>query len=154
MCQFSAFADNTRDARQGEDLVVSTAPHGGSHWLTEPGKPDCAVCIPDSAVLAVQIPNQPVRGANFAQRKIAAASEQKKQALMTNNTRRGTILNTLQQTIINDFPVVPLWFGCFWETYNTTNYIGFPTATNYFARGGPQNGADLELALLSIRRSR
>jgi len=62
--------------------------------------------------------------------------------------------DTLQQTVINDFPVVPLWFGCFWETYNTTNYLGFPTATNYFARGGPQNGADLELALLSIRRSR
>ena len=58
MCQFSAYADNTRDAVQGEDLVISQAPHGGSHWLTEPGKPDCAVCIPDSAVLAVQIPNQ------------------------------------------------------------------------------------------------
>jgi hypothetical protein len=66
MCQFSAYAEQTRDARQGEDLVVSMAPHGSSHWLTGPGKPDIAVCIPNQAPLAIQIAgSDEVRGGNF-----------------------------------------------------------------------------------------
>lgn len=65
MCQFSATADNQRDARQGEDLRVTKAPHGGSNWLTSVGKTNCAVCIPNTAVLAVQLPDQQTRGCNF-----------------------------------------------------------------------------------------
>src|SRR6266851_4294907 len=66
MCQYSAYAEWTRDARQGEDLVVTNAPHAGSHWLTEPGKPQIAVCIPNQAPLAVQVAGSTeVRGANF-----------------------------------------------------------------------------------------
>jgi hypothetical protein len=69
MCQFSALAENTRDARQGEDLVVSMAPHASSHWLTEPGKPDVAVCIPHDAPLALQIAgSSEVRGGRFEHR--------------------------------------------------------------------------------------
>ena len=67
MCMYSATTENSRDARQGEDLVVSPAPHGQSNWLTERGKPDIAVCTPHTAVLAVQYPNQEVRGATFEQ---------------------------------------------------------------------------------------
>lgn len=68
MCQYSAYAEDTRDAQKGETLVISTAPHGGSHWLTEPGAPDVAVCIPQFATLAVQIAgSSEVRGATFEQ---------------------------------------------------------------------------------------
>ena len=67
MCMYSVTAGNSRDARQGEDLIVTRAPHGGSNWLTEEGKSDFAVCVPDTAVLAVQLPNQSVRGASFEQ---------------------------------------------------------------------------------------
>jgi hypothetical protein len=65
MCMFSATAENQRDARVGEDLVVSRAPHGVSKWLTAPGVPDCAVCNPDTAILAIQVPGGTVRGASF-----------------------------------------------------------------------------------------
>lgn len=69
MCQYSATAENMRDAREGEDLVIAPAPHGTSKWLTEPGKPECAVCVPHTAVLAVQRPeSKQVRGALFEQR--------------------------------------------------------------------------------------
>ena len=74
MCQFSATAENSRDARQGEDLTVTPAPHGGSNWLTEKGKSEVAVCIPNTGVLAVQLPNQPVRGATFEQAKLPDAA--------------------------------------------------------------------------------
>ena len=69
MCMFSVTAENSRDARQGEDLVVSQASHGCSNWLTQAGKPGIAVCVPHTAVLAVQLPKQAVRGATFEQAK-------------------------------------------------------------------------------------
>jgi hypothetical protein len=65
MCEFSASAERQRDARQNEDLVVSRAPHGGSNWITEPGKPDIAVCCRDTTVLAIQTPSGKTRGAKF-----------------------------------------------------------------------------------------
>ncbi len=74
MCMYSVTAGNSRDARQGEDLVVTQASHGQSNWLTEPGKPAVAVCIPHTAVLAVQLPGQRVRGATFEQAKQADES--------------------------------------------------------------------------------
>jgi hypothetical protein len=66
MCMYSAAAEHTRDAIQGEDLVVSPAPHGCSNWLTSSGKSHIAVCIPNKAALAVQqTGSDRVRGANF-----------------------------------------------------------------------------------------
>ena len=67
MCMYSVTAANSRDAAQGEDLVVTQATHGQSNWLTGGGKPNIAVCVPHTAVLAVQLPNQGVRGATFEQ---------------------------------------------------------------------------------------
>lgn len=70
MCMYSVTAENSRDARQGEDLVVTLAPHGGSNWLTEAGKPNIAVCVRDTAVLAVQLRDESVRGASFEQARV------------------------------------------------------------------------------------
>ena len=67
MCMYSVTAQNSRDARQGEDLVVTRAPHGASNWLTEAGKPNVAVCVPNTAVLGVQLRDESIRGASFEQ---------------------------------------------------------------------------------------
>jgi len=67
---YSVTAQNSRDARQGEDLVVTRAPHGASNWLTEAGKPDVAVCVPNTAVLGVQLPEESTRGAWFKQARV------------------------------------------------------------------------------------
>jgi len=67
MCMYSVTAANSRDARQSEDLVITRAPHGGSNWMTEPNKPDVAVCVRNTAVLAVQLPHEITRGASFEQ---------------------------------------------------------------------------------------
>ena len=70
MCMYSVTAQNSRDARQGEDLVVTRAPHGGSNWLTEAGKPNVAVCVPNTAVLGVQLADESTRGASFEQARV------------------------------------------------------------------------------------
>jgi hypothetical protein len=67
---YSVTAQNSRDARQGEDLVVTRAPHGGSNWLTEAGKPDVAVCVRNTAVLGIQLPDESTRGASFEQARV------------------------------------------------------------------------------------
>jgi len=71
MCMYSVTAQNSRDAKQGEDLVITQAPHGTSNWLTEAGKPAIAVCVRNTAVLAVQLPHESVRGASFEQAPVA-----------------------------------------------------------------------------------
>lgn len=97
MCMYSATAENSRDARQGEDLSVTQAPHGCSNWLTENGKPNIAVCIPHSAVLAVQLPKQAVRGASFEQAK-----------RLVNNDGNRDFINYLdggrERVALNDLP--------------------------------------------------
>jgi len=70
MCMYSVTAQNSRDAKQGEDLVVTRAPHGSSNWLTETGKASIAVCVPNSAVLGVQLPDESTRGASFEQARV------------------------------------------------------------------------------------
>jgi hypothetical protein len=70
MCMYSVTAQNSRDARQGEDLVITRAPHGGSNWLTEAGKPTVAVCVRNTAVLAIQLPDESTRGASFEQARV------------------------------------------------------------------------------------
>jgi hypothetical protein len=67
MCQYSATAENMRDATRGEDLVVTPAPHGSGNWLTAPNNPDCAVCVPHSAILGVRLPGCKRRRASFRQ---------------------------------------------------------------------------------------
>jgi hypothetical protein len=68
---YSVTAQNSRDARQGEDLVVTRAPHGCSNWLTETGKPNVAVCVPNTAVLGIQLPEESTRGASFEQARVS-----------------------------------------------------------------------------------
>ena len=68
MCWFSVNAENTRDAKQGENLVVTQAPHGASNWLTSPGDAGTAVCVRGNAQTAVERPDVAgVRGATFEQ---------------------------------------------------------------------------------------
>lgn len=71
MCGFSATAENSRSAQRGELLIVTQSPHSGwgalppVNWVTEPGKPNIAVCLLGGTTLAIECPGQPVRGAIF-----------------------------------------------------------------------------------------
>ncbi len=103
MCAFSATTENTRDARRGETLVVSPAPHGVSNakWLTESGKPGIAVCVPPGAVLSIQKPGKKeVRGATFEQAKnqqdFLNFLDGKKERMALNDVPSGTMITLLQ----------------------------------------------------------
>ncbi len=43
----------------------------------------------------------------------------------------------LEQVMMNDFPIIPLFYGANWAEYNTQAYVGWPTAKNPYASGAP-----------------
>ncbi len=71
MCGYSKTAGHrTRDARRGDQLIATAAPHAGFssaafNWLTEPGDPNTAVCMLTGTKFTVQVRDEPIRGAEF-----------------------------------------------------------------------------------------
>ncbi len=59
MCWFSAHEVlSTRNAIEGEELVVQEFPEAGRRWVASPGDPQVAVCLPDRCSLRLTgIPN-------------------------------------------------------------------------------------------------
>ena len=98
MCMYSVTAQNSRDARQGEDLVVTRAPHGASNWLTEAGKPDVAVCVPHTAVLGVQLPDDSTRGALFEQARVPDERGNRDFLVYLDGEREHVALSSLPET--------------------------------------------------------
>jgi peptide/nickel transport system substrate-binding protein len=50
-----------------------------------------------------------------------------------------TALNTLQQVVATQAPVIPLLYGAAWYEYSTKNYTGWPTASNQFNNPVPND---------------
>jgi peptide/nickel transport system substrate-binding protein len=59
-------------------------------------------------------------------------------------------MDGLQALWLKDLPAIPLFPFPIWEVYNTTRYSGFPTATDYYASGRPEDTPDFELVLLRL----
>jgi peptide/nickel transport system substrate-binding protein len=50
-----------------------------------------------------------------------------------------TALNTLQQIVATQAPVIPLLYGAAWYEYSTKNYTGWPTASNQYNNPVPND---------------
>jgi len=50
-----------------------------------------------------------------------------------------TALNTLQQVVSTQAPVIPLLYGAAWYEYSTKHYTGWPTASNQFMNPVPNS---------------
>lgn len=48
-------------------------------------------------------------------------------------------LNTLQQVVATQAPVIPLLYGAAWYEYSTKNYTGWPTASNQYNNPVPND---------------
>jgi peptide/nickel transport system substrate-binding protein len=59
-------------------------------------------------------------------------------------------IDGLQALWLKELPAIPLFPFPIWEVYNTTRYSGFPTATDYYASGRPEDTPDFELVLLHV----
>ena len=50
-----------------------------------------------------------------------------------------TALNTLQQVVATQAPVIPLLYGAAWYEYSTKHYTGWPTQTNQYNNPVPNS---------------
>jgi peptide/nickel transport system substrate-binding protein len=50
-----------------------------------------------------------------------------------------TALNTLQQVVATQAPVIPLLYGAAWYEYSTKNYTGWPTSSNQYNNPVPND---------------
>ena len=48
------------------------------------------------------------------------------------------ILHELQKIMVNEYPVIPLWYGAIWFQYRTEKAVGWPSAEDPYA--SPNNG--------------
>ncbi len=56
-----------------------------------------------------------------------------------NASTQQTALNTMQQVLATQAPVIPLLYGAAWYEYSTKNYTGWPTASNQYNNPVPND---------------
>lgn len=56
-----------------------------------------------------------------------------------NQATQQAALNTLQQVVATQAPVIPLLYGAAWYEYSTKNYTGWPTSSNQYNNPAPND---------------
>ena len=55
----------------------------------------------------------------------------------TNHAQQHKDAYALENLMVKQVPIIPLFYGANWAEYNTKNYVGWPTAKNPYASGAP-----------------
>ncbi|HMH37626.1 MAG TPA: hypothetical protein VK584_11895, partial [Streptosporangiaceae bacterium] len=68
----------------------------------------------------------------------------------TSTSEQQSILNQLQQVMLNDVPVIPVIEAVDWYQYDTGTFSGWPTSGNSYAQPAPYAYPDNEQVLLRL----
>ena len=71
-------------------------------------------------------------------------------ATTTSASEQQSILNKLQEVMLNDVPVIPVIEAVDWYQYDTGTFSGWPTQGNPFTQPAPYAWPDLEQVLLHL----
>jgi peptide/nickel transport system substrate-binding protein len=72
-------------------------------------------------------------------------------ASTTDRATQQQALNSLQEIMVNQIPVIPMVYGAFWFEYNTQNFTGWPDQSNPYAVGAPWQFPDAAVVLLHLK---
>jgi peptide/nickel transport system substrate-binding protein len=90
-------------------------------------------------------------GGDYGRFKSAQAQEALAQFAGSNTpATQQAALNTLQQVVATQAPVIPLLYGAGWYEYSTKNYTGWPTSSNQYNNPVP-NGPFILTTVLHLR---
>ena len=64
------------------------------------------------------------------------------------------ILQQIQNRFVEAAPALPLFLNPSWGEYNTTNFVGWPSEQNPYARISPNNPPETLLVMTNLRRAR
>ena len=71
-------------------------------------------------------------------------------ATTTSASQQQTILNQIQQVMLNDVPVIPVVEAVDWYQYDTGTFSGWPTSSDPYAQPSAYNYPDNEQVLLHL----
>lgn len=60
-------------------------------------------------------------------------------------------LNMVQNYVVNQMPVIPLFYGPTWYEYNDSQYTGWPTASNPYINPSPYTGQAQAIVLMHLK---
>ena len=60
-------------------------------------------------------------------------------------------LSGLEQVMVEQLPSIPLVFGATWNEYSTSNFVGWPTASNPYASPAPFDFPDAAVVILNLK---
>src|SRR5579872_3414678 len=61
-----------------------------------------------------------------------------------------SLMKQMEKLAAADVPIVPLTIGCLWYEYNTSRFVGWPTAKNPYVRPSPYASPEDVITALSI----
>jgi peptide/nickel transport system substrate-binding protein len=61
------------------------------------------------------------------------------------------VIDRIQAIFLRDLPWIPVMYAADWYTYSTLHFTGFPTASNFYADGSPNNDRELVVVLTHLR---
>lgn len=75
----------------------------------------------------------------------------KQYSATTSTTTQQSILNQLQQVMLNDVPIIPVVEAVDWYQYDTASFSGWPTQSNPYAQPAAYEYPDMEQVLLHLQ---
>jgi peptide/nickel transport system substrate-binding protein len=69
----------------------------------------------------------------------------------TTSAEQHSIMDQLEQVMLQDVPVIPIVEGVVWYEYNTADFSGWPTQSNPYAQPGPAQNPDFGWVLLHLK---
>jgi peptide/nickel transport system substrate-binding protein len=57
----------------------------------------------------------------------------------------------IEDIMVSQLPVLPLTVNVYWDEYTTTNWMGWPDASNSYDSGAPYNMPDAENVILHLK---
>lgn len=72
-------------------------------------------------------------------------------ASTTNQQTQIQAIQTVEQSLANQLPMIPLLDGALWDEYSTANYTGWPTPSNPYVTNAPYSWPAPEIVLMHLK---
>lgn len=69
----------------------------------------------------------------------------------TDSDKQKAALAGIQQIMVDQLPAIPIAVNVYWNEYTTTNWAGWPDASNPYDSGAPYNSPDFENVILHLQ---
>ncbi len=147
----------------GINAVVNTISYNSYYSALQLGTYDMAISWTNPGPTPYYLFNSVLNSANTAPLGKAAASNFERwsspqtdqlltqYATSTSSATQQQILNSIEKIMVEQLPAIPLVYGATWYEYRTSNFTGWPDASNPYAVPAPWSYPDNEMVILNLK---